>query len=227
MCGRYTLARKPEDILAEVGADIWLGMAEYSPRYNIAPTLDVPVLMAGAGRELHTLRWGLVPNWAADTKRASSLINARSETITEKPSFRQLVGRRHCVTPADGYYEWRRDGTRKTPFLIHDPGDRLLLMAGLWDEWAGPDGPLRTFTLITRPPLRSISHIHDRMPVLLRPEQVAPWLHADPAGAAAIIADVDLPLAAYACNPLVNNARNDSPACRERVAEEGELDLWG
>jgi putative SOS response-associated peptidase YedK len=226
MCGRYTLARKPEEILGEVGAEIWDGVADYTPRYNIAPTLDVPVLMPGEPRALRTLRWGLVPRWATDSKRAANLINARSETIDEKPSFRQLVGQRHCVVPADGYDEWRRAGTKKTPFLVHDPSGRLLLMAGLWDDWTGPDGPLTTFTLITRPPLRSIAHIHDRMPVLLRPEQVAPWLQADATAAHAIIDAVDLPLAAYACNPLVNNARNDSPACREPVPEDGELGLW-
>lgn len=157
---------------------------EAEARYNIAPTQNVAVVTQNGARHLGSYHWGLIPSWAKDPAIGSRMINARAETLAEKPSFRTALTRRRCLIPADGFYEWQApaEGTKsgKTPTYLHRKGGGLFAFAGLWDEWHAPDGsPLRSCTIITTTPNSVAAAIHDRMPVILRPDDEAFWL--DPA----------------------------------------------
>jgi len=152
-------------------------------RYNIAPTQQVPVILNDSDglRTLDGFQWGLVPHWAKDPSIGSKMINARAETLAEKPSFRNALVRRRCLVPADGFYEWKKEGegkaARKQPMRIHLKSGEAFAFAGLWEEWKQPDGsPLRTCTIITTAPNNLMSEIHNRMPAILRPEDEAAWL---------------------------------------------------
>lgn len=222
MCGRFTLAveiRELEEAF-EVASTIAL-----PPRYNIAPTQPVAAVRLGfAGRELVELRWGLVPRWASDPKIGNRLINARAETVAEKPAFRDAFRRRRCVVPATGFYEWRAEGKRRRPWLFRRRDRRLFAIAGLWERWRGPAGELETCTLVTREAAPPIAAIHERMPVLLTPEQVGPWLDpaADPRGETlALPFDADA-WEAQPVSPAVNDVRNESEACIAPWDEEAE-----
>lgn len=195
---------------------------EIPPRFNVAPTQEVPVILLGtSGPVLRRLRWGLVPSWAKDAKNAAKRINARSETIAEKPSFRGPFARSRCLVPADGFFEWRLVGAAKTPARIVLKSRALFAFAGLWDEWSPPEGPpLRTFTILTTeatPPLRAL---HARMPVLLAPEDERAWL--DPGAPRERLAGLLKPypgdrFAIYEVSPAVNSPKADGPECIEPV----------
>lgn len=178
MCARYTLYHSPQEVAARFGA---VALAPMRARYNIAPTQGVLTVLEDHGRQLAEFRWGLVPSWAKDTKIGSRMINARAETLAEKPSFRTALTRRRCLIPADGFYEWREaDNPKeggKTPLYFHRKDSALFSFAGLWDEWISPDGsPLRSCTIITGPPNPLIAPIHDRMPIILHEEDESAWL---------------------------------------------------
>lgn len=185
MCGRYTLRAKLNLLLDQFAAE----MAEpidYRPRYNIPPTTNVLAVRQpeqGAKRELVELRWGLIPIWAKDTKIAYSTINARGDTVAEKPAFRSAFKKRRCLILADGYYEWLREGKEKLPYLYEIDGGKPFAIAGLWEYWPGPkDGkpePIESCTIITTEANKLASKIHDRMPVILDPDDYDTWL--DPA----------------------------------------------
>jgi putative SOS response-associated peptidase YedK len=176
MCGRYTLRTPP--------ADFWpaeqLGL--FVPRYNIAPSQEVPVVRVHRGRqELTMLRWGLVPSWAEDAKIGYRMINARSESVATKPSFRAAFQQRRCLVPADGYYEWKAVGKTKQPYFIRRADDRPFMFAGLWEIWFGPPGvrrdvPLQTCTILTTDANSLTAEVHDRMPVILSSDDHAFWL---------------------------------------------------
>ncbi len=223
MCGRFSLGKDVDEIIDELGFDDTAGMEDYLPNFNVAPTVVTPVLVHEKRQRVLSMRWGLIPSWARDSKAGARLINARCETLTGKPSFRSLVGRRHCVAIAEGYYEWKRYGRSKTPYFIRPSSRRLLFMAGLWDLWDGPDQerPVQSFTIITRPPLDEFAAIHDRMPAVLSPERAARWL--DTASFSRddctrfLQAEDTMALEAYPVSTLVNSVRNNSPACTEPV----------
>ena len=179
MCGRFTLHHSPEEIAARFVAE---RLPDLEPRYNIAPTQPVTVVTQNGARHLAQYHWGLVPAWAKDKSIGSRMINARAETLAEKPAFRTALTRRRCLIPADGFYEWREadnpeEGGR-TPMFIHRRDDALFAFAGLWDEWKDPatQQPLRSCTIITGTPNPLIAPIHDRMPMILRPEDEEHWL---------------------------------------------------
>ena len=156
-------------------------LLETEARYNIAPTQNVAVVTQNGMRHLASYYWGLIPSWAKDPTIGSRMINARAETLAEKPSFRTALSRRRCLIPADGFYEWQAapDGSKggKTPTYLHRRDSGLFAFAGLWDEWHAPDGsPLRSCTIITTTPNSVAAPIHDRMPVILRPNDEAFWL---------------------------------------------------
>ena len=178
MCGRFTLYHTPEEITARFDADQVLEMEAH---YNIAPTQNVAVVTQNGTRHLESYLWGLIPSWAKDPAIGSRMINARAETLAEKPSFRTALSRRRCLIPADGFYEWQAapEGAKggKTPTYLHRKDSGLFAFAGLWDEWHAPDGsPLRSCTIITTTPNAVAAPIHDRMPVILRPEDEQFWL---------------------------------------------------
>lgn len=178
MCGRFTLYHTPDEIAARFEAP---DILEAEARYNIAPTQNVVVVTQNGTRHLENYHWGLIPSWAKDPVIGNKMINARAETLAEKPSFRTALTRRRCLIPADGFYEWQApaEGSKagKTPTYLHRKDSALFAFAGLWDEWYAPDGsPLRSCTIITTTPNSVAAAIHDRMPVILRPEDEAFWL---------------------------------------------------
>lgn len=193
------------------------------PRYNIAPTQPVAAVRMGGstaapGRQLTELRWGLIPHWAKDPAIGARMINARAETVTEKPAYKAALRRRRCLIPADGFYEWRKHGRRKQPYFITMQDDRLFALAGLWERWEGSDHSyIESCTVLTTEPNERVRPIHNRMPVIVSPESYDLWL--DPAVEdAAPLAPVlrpypPEPMQSQPVGPVVNNPRNDSPEC--------------
>lgn len=180
MCGRYTMHHSPQQLEMRFG--ITQAQATTTERYNIAPTQTVPVIVEGDGaRFLDTMQWGLIPSWAKEPGIAKKMINARAETLAEKPAFCTALSRRRCLIPADGFYEWKREGAARQPMHIRRTDGELFAFAGLWEEWKQPDGtPLRTCTVITTSSNALMEPIHDRMPAILLPEDEEAWLHVTP-----------------------------------------------
>lgn len=221
MCGRYTVSN-PGEILPEL-----LGgegeVPEIAARYNVAPTQDAPVVVAGedGSRRLKLMRWGLVPYWAEDPEIGSRMINARSETAAEKPAFRDSFKRRRCLVAADGFFEWQKVPGGKQPYLLRLEGGAPIAFAGLWDRWRGSGGRvLETFTILTTAPNGLVQPIHDRMPVLLPATGRACWLDpaADPASLGELLAPYPAAaMEAVAVSGLVNSPANDSLECLQPV----------
>ena len=140
MCGRKTLSRDIKSIIEEMNIEEWQDSDIYQPRYNIAPTQYSPVIIDKVVRHAKLMRWGLIPNWSTDSSIGSKLINARSETLLQKPSFQNLVPSRRCIVISDGYFEWKRTSNRSKPYYIYHSEEKLLPMAGLWDIWKNPNG---------------------------------------------------------------------------------------
>ncbi len=180
MCGRYRLSGTEEEIAEFFEAE---PTEELHPRYNIAPSQPVPVIrQAGFGRAISMVRWGLVPFWAKDPSIGSQLINCRSETVIDKPSFREPFAERRCLVPADGFYECKKAGERRKPFHFGMKDGSLFAFAGLWDHWRSPDGTiLESCTILTTTPNELLQDVHDRMPVILHRSHHDTWLTAPPA----------------------------------------------
>lgn len=218
MCGRFTLTTDTKK-LAEAFVDYELP-AELLPRYNIAPTQPVAVIANNGQQKIELFQWGLIPAWAKDPKIGSRMINARSETLAEKPSFKNAYKRRRCLVLADGFYEWKKaEGSRtKTPIYIRLASGEPFGFAGLWESWHGPDGAhMLSCTIITTTPNQLLAEIHDRMPVILPGQAYEQWL--DPAERAPDQLQGLLkpyPAAEMSAHPvstLVNNPKNDTPQC--------------
>jgi len=180
MCGRFTLFEADKVLSREFDVS---GFPPLSPRYNIAPSQPVAVVRAapaGAGRELALLRWGLIPSWSKDRTVGNRFINARAETVHEKPSFRNAFRRHRCLIPVSGFYEWRRQERGKLPYFVRMRDERVFAFAGLWDRWEGADeSVVETCTILTTAANAVLAPIHDRMPVILPPAEYARWV--DPA----------------------------------------------
>lgn len=228
MCGRYTVAA-PLDDLIEVFEVDYTVFENWTPRFNAAPTQDLPVVLQSSegDRRLGPMRWGLVPFWADDPSIGNRLINARSETAATKPAFRDAFRSRRCVVPMDGFYEWRAapaEGSRpkKVPWWIHRPDRRPFGVAGLWERWRPAEGdPLVTFTLLTTTASAWMRPLHDRMPVVLDAEGAAIWL--DPGADGAALTEVLRPapdswFEAWEVSRAVNRPIHDGPDLIEPVA---------
>jgi putative SOS response-associated peptidase YedK len=177
MCGRFTLMLDAEDLQSEFG--LQAVPAEYVPRYNIAPTQPVAVITARDENHLEWMRWGLVPSWAKDPSIGSKMINARSETVQEKPSFRNAFNRRRCMIPADGFYEWKRSPGKgpSQPYYFYARDRKPFAFAGLWELWRLPEGDdLFTCTILTTNANSLVADVHERMPVILRGSAMESWL---------------------------------------------------
>lgn len=215
MCGRFTLTADPADLQQAFPA--YAFPMQYTPRFNIAPTQPV---LAIHRQGVEFFLWGLIPSWAKDASIGARLINARAETLAEKPAFRAAFKYRRCLIPADGFYEWKSEaGTkRKTPYFISLRGHRLFAFARLWEIWNSPDGSeICTCAIVTTRPNHLMAELHDRMPVILQPSDYAQWLDPAPLLPASL-----LPLlrpfpaeemTAYPVSTLVNNPANDRPEC--------------
>ncbi|HZP88989.1 MAG TPA: SOS response-associated peptidase [Burkholderiales bacterium] len=214
MCGRYELHTPVEEVAREFDAMLTDELRDYGAHYNIAPSLRVPVVREGRhGRVLEAMTWGLVPSWSKNAK-GNKPVNARAETLFDKPMFRNAILRRRCLLPANGYYEWRQDGARKQPFWVGMTDGSVFGLAGIWEYWRqeGHD-PLITCAVIVTDANELLQPIHDRMPVIVRREDYARWLDptlTDQAAIARMMRPVPANmLCVYPISPRVNNARND------------------
>jgi putative SOS response-associated peptidase YedK len=254
MCGRYASSRSPEDLAEEFEIDRSMVTETLAPDYNVAPTKQVYAVVERAAdqtgdddvhaeepreRQLRTARWGLVPFWAKDPSIGGRMINARMETVAEKPAFRRAFSSRRCLLPADGYYEWyateektKGGKPRKQPFFIHPLDGSAMAMAGLYEIWRDPtrddEDPQRflwTATVLTTTAEDAVGHIHDRMPLLVEPQRWAQWL--DPRVSAKdellslLVPAAPGRLEAYPVSTQVNSVRNNGAELLEPLAAEG------
>lgn len=221
MCGRYTLSHRPREVSDHFDVDADL---DFPPRFNIAPSQQVVAVVSGeGGRRLDHLNWGLVPRWTRDLATARRPINARAETLLEKPTFREAVRRGRCLIPASGFYEWRREGRTKQPFYIRRKDGGLFAFAGLCDVWRGREGDsARSCCIVTTTPNQLMAPIHDRMPCILMPGDEAAWLDVlGVIGAEALALIRPYPDEDLEANPVstrVNSPANDGPDLVAAVA---------
>ena len=223
MCGRYRLSRRKQLVEEYFDSAPWDD--DWNPRFNIAPTQLVPVIRQNPKepvRELSLMRWGLIPSWAKDSSVTASMINARSETASTKPAFRDALKSRRCLIPADGFYEWMRTGKAKQPYCFEVGEGELFALAGIWDRWKEPSGNwVKTCSILTTTPNAVTSAIHDRMPVILDPDSYDLWLDPgmrDVAAASDLLKPYDARL--MRCFPIgtrINHVVNDDEECSRSV----------
>ncbi len=232
MCGRFGATFQYRDI--KVLWNLRGDFTDFAPRYNIAPSQEVPVIVRSEDHnEVKPMRWGLVQSWAQDPSIGQRMINARSETLLEKPSFKNLVASRRCLVPADGFYEWRREGNRKVPMWIHLKSRVPFAFAGLWDYWRDPAGDkqLYSFTIITTEANALLRPIHNRMPVIYDKEMGRQfWLEESFGDQPMILAAVLQPLPsdlmeAHEVSTLVNSPENDTAECIQPVSPSQPVKL--
>lgn len=222
MCGRYALHAGPEELQAHLGLS---SVPDFAPRYNLAPSQQVPAVKVRDGvRELVPMRWGLVPHWANDPRIGYRMVNARSETLADKPAFRNAFRQRRCLIPASGYYEWSAQVGAKRPYFIHLIDTAILVFAGLWEHWQGDGLGIDSCTIITTEANGVLRAIHERMPVILAPGQYRQWLNPAEHDAG-VLQDMLHPFPgqdtrAYPVSTRVNNPRYDDIACMLGVAAE-------
>lgn len=243
MCGRYASTKSATDIADEFHAVDATGGDDPGPDYNVAPTKPVLAVVQRHPRDeegtpdpdrtersVRVMRWGLVPSWAKDPSVGSRMINARSETATEKPAYRRAMQSRRCLLPAEGWYEWRREGSAKQPYFITGGDGASLAMAGVWEFWRAPSGegdPLVTAAVLTTDAVGELVDVHERMPLLIAPEDWQTWLDpdtgADDERVAALLRPPALEwvsrMELRPVSNLVNNVRNEGPRLLERVEE--------
>jgi len=221
MCGRYTLTASLEEIATQFAVE---DPPLFKSRYNIAPSQNVAVVRLKpviSQRELVTLRWGLIPSWAKDPKIAYSTINAKAETVAEKPAFRSAFRKRRCLIPASGFYEWQQEGKQKQPMYIRLRDRRPFAFAGLWEHWEPKEGaPIESCTIVTTDANEFMLPIHNRMPVILDSQDYDQWL--DPTAQIDHLRTLLKPYAAdemeaYAVSKMVNNPRNDILQCVDPI----------
>lgn len=228
MCGRFTLHANLGEI--EQRFAVQERLFDFPQRYNVAPAQPIAVVTQNAygdgAKLLELYRWGLVPSWAKDESIGNKLINARAETLAEKPSFKSALRRKRCLIPADGFYEWKTDGKIKKPHHIRFRDGRLFAFAGLWDEWNGPgDAPLRTCTIITSDPNPLLRTLHHRMAVILDPEDEEAWLDPTltvPEALALLKVHPEAEMEAFPVGKQVGNVAFDSPQCIEPLVDDDE-----
>ena len=233
MCGRIVLKAPARQVAQEFAV---AEPAELAPRHNIAPTQPVTtvVLDAAGARVLQPMQWGLIPPWGRDLREGARLFNARAETVTAKPAFREAFATRRCLIPADGFYEWRRHGRERQPFYFHSPDGRLLALAGVWSRWEYPGGEVvDSCSVLTTDANDLMRPIHHRMPVLLALADHDRWLLTRPDDATSLLALLQpappSALHMHAVSPLVNRAANDGPELIAPVTPPGprQLGLFG
>jgi putative SOS response-associated peptidase YedK len=230
MCGRYTITRGERELTEHFAVQ---GTLEFQPRFNIAPTQVVPVIVNEAGPVWRQMRWGLVPFWAKDLSIGAGMINARGDTLPEKPAFRRSFQSRRCLVPADGFYEWRINRERvKSPVYFRFKDRGLFCFAGLWDRWQSPGGlEVLSFTIITTKANEMILPVHDRMPVILAPEDYGLWLDPEETREERLSplfrGDPNGTLVYHSVSRVVNSPRTDSLECVQEVENPVGTDLWG
>lgn len=223
MCGRYRLSRDGKQIIEDFAVE---GEVEWSPRYNIAPTDQVPVIRQDAKnpiRRCALMRWGLIPFWAKDPAIGARTINGVSETATTKPAFREPMQRRRCLIPADGFYEWARIGPKeKQPYNFGMANGSVFAFAGLWDRWRDSAGQeILSCTILTTRPNALVVNVHNRMPAILRREDYDLWLDpgiTEPARVTDLLGPFDArQMKRYPVSQRVNSVKNDDPQCSQEI----------
>ncbi len=237
MCGRFTLRQSRQEIARAFDL---LSLPDLVPRYNIAPTQDVAVVRAASDdpsaagprqRQLASLHWGLIPSWADDPASAKGTINARSETIDSRPLFRQSFRHRRCLVVADGFFEWKKAGSRKQPYYIRLASGQLFGMAGIWDCWQRAGQTIESCAIITTGANAQVSQLHDRMPAIIDPAAYGQWLDPaiqDPEQLKPLLGPyVAQPMQLTPVRPsLVNSPQYDGPECTEDFRPERALELF-
>jgi putative SOS response-associated peptidase YedK len=215
MCGRFTLTVDPAEL--QTLLDLSDVPAEWKPRYNIAPTQPVAVVTSPADRKAEIFQWGLIPSWSKNPSMASRLINARAETVHEKPAFRAPFARKRCLILADGFYEWKILENGRQPYYVRLTGGEPFAFAGLWDHWTSPGGDeRRTCAIVTCEPNSLMAQLHNRMPVIFDKTTMWDWLDlkAPPAALKAMLVPYDAgAMTAYPVSRAVNRLTHDSPEC--------------
>ncbi|QED48534.1 SOS response-associated peptidase [Cytobacillus dafuensis] len=224
MCGRFTLTASFEQIIDRFDIEQFIEQDLFAPNYNVAPSQSVlAVVNDGSKNRLGFLRWGLIPSWANDEKIGYKMINARAESLKEKPSFRNAYMKRRCLIIADSFYEWKRhEDKTKTPMRIKLRTSELFAMAGLWEHWKSPQGKsVYSCTVITTTPNELVKDIHDRMPVILQPEDEKIWLDRSitaPSYLDGLLKPLDQDLMeTYEVSTLVNSPKNNSPELIQKI----------
>ncbi len=225
MCGRFTITAPSEQIKNRFEIDLFADEEFYHPSYNVAPSQNIlSVINDGTQNRLGFLKWGLIPFWAKDPKIGFKMINARAETLSEKPSFRNAFKKRRCIIVADSFYEWRRNNDKsKTPMRIKLKSNDIFALAGLWETWKSPkDEVIHSCTIITTKPNELVKDIHDRMPVILKPNDEKNWLDtsiSDPDTLQHLLMPYDANLMdAYEVSTDVNSPKNNNSSLIERIS---------
>jgi putative SOS response-associated peptidase YedK len=232
MCGRYTITISLEELMLRFYIDDVSSVPYHQPRYNVAPgQMVMAIINDGSRNKIGELRWGLVPQWAKDEKIGYKMLNARAETVAEKPAYKLPLQRKRCLIPADSFYEWKEANGKKQPMRIRLKDGQMFAMAGLYDVWTAADGrKVSSCTIITTTANPLVADIHDRMPVILRPEEEELWLNRDmrdPLLLQSLLKPYDAEqMEVYPVSPLVGNVKNDVPACIEEVLIGKNLSLW-
>jgi len=220
MCGRFVITSAPAALRQLFG---YVEQPNFPPRYNVAPTQPIPVVMVENGaRHFRLMRWGLLPSWVKDPRGFTLLINARSETVAEKPAFRTALARRRCLILADGFYEWKRSGKSKKAYYFQLNDESLFAFAGIWDSW-GTKERLTACAIVTTSANDTLQPIHNRMPVILRPDSYDSWLdpETDPASLRNLLAPLPgSDLSSHPVGRAVNSVQNDGPELIDRKERE-------
>ena len=209
MCGRFVLSSDADRLADHYGLNT---VPAFSGGYNITPSALVPVVRLGSDKEAAVCHWGFIPHWVKEP--VLKPINARAETLARKPYFRDAFRRRRCLVPANGYYEWRAESGRKQPFFIRMAGAAVFSFAGLWSSWHGPDGPVESCVIITTSAREELADIHDRMPVIIAPEDYDAWLDV---GGQDLLRPSAGEMEAYPVSSRVNSPRNQGEALIQPV----------
>ena len=230
MCGRKTLTRDMKSIIEELAIDEWYHN-NFHPSYNIAPTQKSPILIGhGKSRIVKPMKWGLIPSWSKDESIGSKMINARSETLTEKPSFQNLINQNRCIVITDGYFEWKRENNGVKPYYIYHLENKLLPMAGLWTTWElSTNKIIHSYTVITTLPQKEIRHIHNRMPVILNSMEIDKWIFCNTTPSSQAITNLvpySRPLTFTPVSSFVNSPNNNTIDCIRSTKSLPTLDLF-
>jgi putative SOS response-associated peptidase YedK len=226
MCGRFAQTTKPKNIAEKLQIQLKVGLEEFQPRYNVAPSSMVPCVRVPYGETkpvLENLKWGLIPSWAKDPKIGFKLANARAETVAELPSFRSAFKKQRCLVPIDGFYEWNQATQPKQPYYFSLKSEEPFYLAGLWEFWQPPTGRiLQTFTLITTKPNTVVAPVCDRMPVILDEKDFEPWLNPQNQDTAQLQAllkpyPADL-LKGYPVSTFMSKAGSEGSMCIEKIS---------
>lgn len=222
MCGRFVQKSERKIITEEFYVQEFLDDVFIS--YNVAPGQNAGVITNDGKNRYALIRWGLVPSWADDIQIGYKMINARAETVSQKPSFRSAFSKRRCLIPADGFYEWKKEGSFKVPFYIYNKSENPISLAGLWETWNDPEGnPLKTFTIITTEANDALKDIHSRMPVIIPPEKRSTWLDPEMSEKDRLLGLLipygKTELVSHKVSRIVNSPKNNSPECVRPVSD--------